>query len=80
MSCSVHDVVRFEKAGLPTAAVSTDGFMDEAEEQARLLGMPDYRMVWLPHPVATLDEQGLERLARRSAAEIVARLTGQGMS
>ena len=35
MSCSVHDVVRFEKSGLPTAGIGTDGFMDEAEEQAR---------------------------------------------
>ncbi len=77
MSCSVHDVIRFEKSGLPTAGIGTDGFMDEAEEQARLLGMPDYQMVWLPHPVATLDDEGIYALARKSAAEIVARLTGQ---
>ena len=80
MSCSVHDVVRFEKAGLPTAGVSTDGFIDEAEEQARLLGMPDYQMVWLPHPVATLDDEGIARLARESALGIIARLTGQALA
>lgn len=75
MSCSVHDVIRLEKSGIPTAAVATDAFTDEAVEQARLLAMPDYRVVWLPHPVAIVDEEGIRRLAREAAATIVARLT-----
>ena len=75
MSCSVHDVVRLEKMGIPTAAVATDAFLDEAIEQARLLAMPDYRMIWLPHPVAIVDEEGIRRLAREAAARIMERLT-----
>lgn len=75
MSCSVHDVVKLEKAGIPTAAIGTDGFMEEAEEQARLLGMPSYRMVWLPHPVAILDDEEIAALARAAAAEIAGRIT-----
>ena len=34
MSCSVHDVVRLERLGIPTAAVGTEPFIDEALEQA----------------------------------------------
>ena len=75
MSCSVHDVIRLEKAGIPTAAIGTEAFVDEAVEQARLLAMPDYPMVWLPHPVAIVDEQGIRRLAREVATTIVERLT-----
>ena len=75
MSCSVHDVVRLEKLGIPTAAVATDAFLDEASDQARLLAMPDYPMVWLPHPVAIVDEDGIRRLAREAARRIVERLT-----
>ncbi len=75
MSCSVHDVVRFEKAGVPAVNIGTDAFVDEADEQSRLLGMPGYEMVWLPHPVATLDENGVRELARRTAARIVEMLT-----
>ena len=75
MSCSVHDVIRLEKVGIPTAAVATEAFFDEAVEQARLLAMPDYRVVWLPHPVAIVDEEGIRRLAREAAATIVERLT-----
>ena len=76
MSCSVHDVIRFEKAGLPTVNVGTDAFVDEAEVQARLLAMPDYRMVWVSHPVAIVDEAGIRALARGAAERIVGLLTG----
>ena len=75
MSCRVHDVIRFEKAGIPTVNIGTEAFVDEADEQSRLLGMPDYEMVWLPHPVATLDDDGMRELARRFAGQIVERLT-----
>jgi len=75
VSCSVHDVIRFEKAGIPTVNIGTEAFVDEADEQSRLLGMPDYEMVWLPHPVATLDDDGMRELARRFAGQIVERLT-----
>ncbi|HYC57408.1 MAG TPA: hypothetical protein VEL28_20925 [Candidatus Binatia bacterium] len=74
MSCSVHDVVRLEKNGIPTAAVATEAFLDEAIDQARLLGMPGYEVVYLPHPVAIVDEEGIRRLARQTAATIIARL------
>jgi len=60
--------------GIPTAAVATDAFLDEGVEQARLLAMPDYRVVWLAHPIAITDEDGIRRLAGQAAAEIVARL------
>jgi len=70
----VHDVVRLEKLGIPTAAVATDAFFDEGVEQARLLAMPDYEVVWLRHPIAIIDEDGIRRLAGQAAAQIVARL------
>ena len=47
-------MVRLERLGIPTAAVATEPFIDEALEQARALGMPDYRMVFIPHPVQLL--------------------------
>ncbi len=75
MSCSVHDVVRLEERGVPTAAVGTRPFVDEALEQARVLGMPDYRMVLIEHPVqlATTDE--LHRRAAAAFEAILARLS-----
>jgi hypothetical protein len=75
VSCSVYDAVRLERAGVPTVAVGTEPFVDEALEQAQLLGMPAYRMVFVPHPVQLLDTIGVRRLADAAYSAIVARLT-----
>ena len=63
MSCSVHDLVRLERRGIPTAGIGTLPFADEALEQARLLGMPDLRMLLIPHPVQLLSQEELDALA-----------------
>jgi hypothetical protein len=69
-------MVRLERLGIPTAAVATEPFVDEALEQARLLGMPDYRMVYVEHPVQLLAPEALRDRADRAFADIVQRLTG----
>ena len=71
-------MVELERQGLATAAVATEPFVDEALEQARLLGMPDYRMVYVPHPVQLLSVEELHGYADRVFEEIVARLTQPG--
>ena len=76
MSCSVHDAVRLERRGIPTAVVGTEPFIDEAIEQARVLGMPDLRIVTVPHPVQLLTREQVEELADRALDEVVARLVG----
>jgi hypothetical protein len=63
VSCSVHDLVRLERRGVATAGVATEPFVDEALEQARVLGMPDLRMAFVPHPVQLLSEHELRALA-----------------
>ena len=78
MSCSVHDVIRLEKMGIPTVNVGTEAFVDESEAQARALGMPAYDGVWLPHPVAVLTDADLEELARRTVEGVVRRLVRSG--
>jgi hypothetical protein len=74
VSCSVHDLVRLERLGVATAGVGTEPFADEALEQAALLGMPGYRMVWVPHPVQLLTAEGLDARADAAMASILERL------
>ena len=71
-------MVRLERLGIPTAAVATAPFVDEALEQARILGMPGYRMVYVEHPVQLLSGDELRALADGAFEEIVARLTEAG--
>jgi hypothetical protein len=75
VSCSVHDMVRLESRGIPTAAVGTEPFIDEALEQARLLGMPDYRMILIPHPIQLLTTDELHARAAAVLEQILERLT-----
>jgi hypothetical protein len=74
VSCSVHDLVRLERRGVPTAGVGTLPFADEALEQSRLLGMPDLRLVLVAHPVQLLDADALDALADGAVERIVALL------
>ena len=74
MSCSVHDLVRLERLGVATAGVGTEPFADEALEQAALLGMPGYRMVWVPHPVQLLTAAQLDARADAAMEVILSRL------
>ncbi len=67
-------MVELERRGIPTVGVATEPFVDEALEQARVLGMPDYRMVYIPHPVQLLSLDELRSYADRAFEEIVARL------
>jgi hypothetical protein len=59
----VHDAARLEARGIPTAVVSTEPFLDEALEQARLLGLPNYPVALVAHPVQLLTEAELATLA-----------------
>jgi hypothetical protein len=74
VSCSVHDVVRLEARGIPTAAVGTEPFVDEALEQSQVLGMPGYRMVLVPHPIQLLTSEQVRERADEAFGAIVARL------
>jgi len=76
VSCSVHDAVRLERRGIPTAVVGTAPFVDEALEQARVLGMPDYRIVTIAHPVQLSTSEELHARADDVLETILSRLTG----
>lgn len=75
MSCSVHDAVRLERRGVPTVVVGTEPFLDEAIEQAQVLGMPDQRAVLVAHPVQLLTPEQLDALADAAYPAIVRWLT-----
>ena len=68
-------MVELERLGIATAAVATEPFVDEALEQARLLGMPGCRMLYIPHPVQLLTAAELDGRADAIFAAVVAALT-----
>ena len=54
----MHDTVAFEVQGRPSVFVASSAFAQAADVQARALGLPETRRVFVPHPIqdATDDE------------------------
>lgn len=75
MSCSLHDVVALEARGTPAVAVGTEPFVPEAEEQARVLAMPEQRMITVPHPIQPTPVEQVCGYAQAAVTEAVRRLT-----
>jgi len=69
----LHDAVTAERLGVPATAVMTERFVSAAELMARVLGMPGYSFVVIPHPVSSATDDGLRNMAR-IASEGVGRL------
>ena len=64
----MHDAVSAEKLGIPAACVITDRFGRSARVMAELLGLPQYAVATIPHPISDNTEPEL-----RAKAEAVLR-------
>jgi hypothetical protein len=71
----VCDLVHLERRGIPAVGIATAPFTDEAIEQARLLGMPECRVVYVPHPVQLLTDDELAARADAVFPAVLAALT-----
>lgn len=71
MSCGLRDVAEFETLGLPAVLVSTTGFTDAADEQAKRLGLAALRRVHLPHPIQNRTDSEVADLARGAVDELL---------
>jgi len=82
-SCSasaVADGIILERAGIPAVVVCTDAFTASADAMARVRGVPGYRYLTVPHPMANLSPEGVRDKAAAAVPEIVAMLTSGAMA
>jgi hypothetical protein len=70
----VLDSVILEKAGIPAVPVVTDAFESTAREIAELWGVPDFRFVMMPHPLASLQAEGIAQRADELVGKVLALL------
>ena len=68
------DGIVFEKVGMPAASIVTDVFEGTGHAMAQSWGVPEYKFLSMPHPIANLSEADLDARARAIAPEIVALL------
>lgn len=71
------DGILFEKVGIPAASIVTDVFEGTGHAMAQSWGVPEYKFLSLPHPIANLTEAQLEQRARE-IAPAVAKLLLEG--
>jgi hypothetical protein len=67
----VLDGIVFEKVGIPAASIVTDVFEGTGHAMAQSWGVPEYRFLALPHPIANLSDADLEARARAITPEVV---------
>ena len=65
------DGIVFEKVGIPTASIITDVFDATGRAMAQAWGVPQFKYLAMPHPIANLTEAQLDQRAREIAPEIV---------
>ena len=70
MSCGLRDVLEFERVGRPSVLIASSAFVDAAEKQARMLGQPDARRVFVQHPIQDRTDDELRELAQAAVGEI----------
>jgi hypothetical protein len=67
----VLDGILFEKHGLPAASIVTDVFEETGRAMAQAWGIPNYKFLSMPHPIANLTEDELDQHAREIVPQIV---------
>jgi len=73
---SVHDAIELEKAGRPTVVVTTTRFEPIALTMASSFGLPDTRILVLPHPLGGTDEATLHNWADAATESLINLYTG----
>jgi len=75
----VLDGILLEKHGIPSASIVTDVFEVTGRAMAEQWGLPYYKFLAMPHPIANLTEAQLDQRAREMTPQIVQLLLkGQG--
>ena len=65
----MHDGIHLDRAGIPAATICTDHFV--ATGQATVWGVPDYPVIYMPHPLSTLADAEIQAAAQRLAEQVV---------
>ena len=73
------DSILLEKEGIPAISIVTDAFVETGNIMASNWGLPGFRFLSVPHPVANLSDEELDQRANDVINDVVDLLQqGQG--
>jgi len=67
----VLDSIVFEQHGIPSASIITDVFRATGKAMALTWGLPDFRFLEMPHPIANLSDAQLDQRAAEIVPQVV---------
>lgn len=67
----MHDGIHLDRAGIPAATICTDHFVATGHATATVWGVPNYPVIYMPHPLSTLPETALQEQAQHIAKQAV---------
>lgn len=67
----MHDAITFEKAGKPAAGICTQPFVPSGKAIAAVRGIEGYPFAVIPHPVGSLEEEGIAARARQALPQVL---------
>lgn len=67
----MHDGIHLDRAGIPAATICTDHFVATGQATATVWGVPDYPVIYMPHPLSTLADAEIQAAAQRLAEQVV---------
>ena len=65
------DSIVFEQHGIPSASLITDVFRATGKAMARTWGVPDFKFLEVPHPIANLTDAMLDQRAAEITPQVV---------
>jgi len=68
----MHDSIRLEELGIPTAVVVTNEFAHEARVQRDALGLLGMEPVIIDHPLSTLSGEEINARAQQAISSVTA--------
>ena len=65
------DSIVFEQQGMPSASIITEVFKITGKAMATTWGLPDFKFLAMPHPIANLTPAQLDQRAEAILPEVV---------
>lgn len=60
-----------DRAGIPAATICTDHFQATGQATATVWGVPEYPVIYMPHPLSTCPDAELQAYAQQVAQQVV---------
>jgi len=67
----VLDGILLEKADIPSVSIVTQPFRNTGAEMAKNWGVPEYRFLDIPHPIANLTEAELDDRSKNVIEDVI---------